>query len=93
MYCVVIGIPILHHTWLYDSVEKDTRLDYWKYKLPAGKDITGDDVSQNYTEYPRHKRDPYTPLVALRVHYFIFCSFILISFFILISLVQFSIHN
>lgn len=83
LYCVATGIPIVDYTWLYDSVEKSTRLDYWKYKLPAGKDITGDDVSQNCTEYPREKRDPYTPLVALKVHYFIFCSFS----------VQFFIHN
>ncbi|XP_065659201.1 uncharacterized protein LOC101236862 isoform X3 [Hydra vulgaris] len=63
LYCVVVGIPILHHDWLINSIKLNTCQSYHEYLVPAGLNIHGDIVSQIHG-----KREPYNCLNPLRIY-------------------------
>lgn len=56
------GIPIVHFDWLHRCVEQRQLIPHSSYLVPAGKDVTGDDVEQD-----TGIREIYTPLKLIRV--------------------------
>lgn len=67
LYCVVVGIPILDVAWVKDSIAAKYLKPYSRYDVPAGRNLDTNIINQNYNAPGEPRRQPYTPLILLRV--------------------------